>query len=129
VLVIVITVVGLVISFALPRLVLPKFSKEPTSLLFHVHVVDDAGAPIPKANVSIGTASAKTDVEGYCEVSQSFLAKGIKGLSGTCTLEGEMRVEAPGYIAWHGSLGILFGRNYNYFDKGTTLERQVTLHR
>ena len=129
VLVIVITVVGLAVSFALPHLVLPKFSNQPTPLLFQVHVLDDRGVPIADANVFVGSAKAKTDLEGYCEVSQPYLAKGVKGLTGTCRLEGDMRVEAPGYISWRGSLRHLFGRNYNYFDNGTNLEHQVTLRR
>jgi hypothetical protein len=122
-------VVGLVVSFALPRLVLPKFSDKPVGILFQVHVVDDQGVPIPSANVFVGTTSAQTDIEGDAEVAHDFLAKGIKGLTGTCTLEGNLRVEAPGYIPWQGALPDVFGRTHNYFDNGTNLSYQVTLCR
>src|SRR5687768_13703223 len=93
-LIIAITVVGLVIAFGLPSLVLPKFSNQPTTLVFQVHVIDDQGVPIPNANVIVGTISGQTDLDGYAEVKQTFLAKGIKGLTGTCKLHGELRVEA-----------------------------------
>jgi hypothetical protein len=128
-LVLAITVVGLVISFALPSLVLPKFANEPTTLVFQVRVIDDQGVPIPAVNVFVGNASGQTDLDGYAEVKQKFLAKGIKGLTGTCQLEGEIRAEAPGYIGWKRSLHKLIGRTYNYVDKGSTVPCEVILHR
>ena len=128
-LIIAITVIGLVISFGLPSLVLPKFANEPTTLVFQVYVVDDQGVPIPDANVFVSGASAQTDTDGYADVKQTFLAKGIKGVSGTCKLLGEFRVEAPGYLPLHAKLSDLFGRNYNYVDKGANVPYQVTLRR
>jgi len=128
-LVMAITVVGLMISFALPRLVLPKFSNQPTTLNFQVRVIDDQGVPIPEAHVFVGEATGQTDLEGYVEVKHKYLAKGIKGLSGTCRLEGELRAEAPGYLPWKGTLAELFGRNYDYVEKGSTVPHEVTLRR
>ena len=127
--IIAITVVGLVISFGLPSLVLPKFADQPTALVFQVHVIDDQGVPIPDANVSVSGASAQTDIDGYADVKQTFLARGIKGLSGTCKLHGEFRVEAPGYIPLRATLSDLLGRNYNYVDKGANVPYQATLRR
>lgn len=129
ILIIVITVVGLVIAFGLPSLVLPKFANQPTTLVFQVHVIDDQGVPIPDANVFVSGASAQTDSDGYADVKQTFLAKGIKGLSGTCKLQGEFRVEAPGYISWRATLTDVFGRNYNYVDRGANVPHEVTLRR
>ena len=129
VLVIVITIVGLVISFALPSLILSRFANKPTALLFQVRVIDDQGVPIPNANVIVSGTSAQTDLDGYDTVPQEYLAKGIKGLTGTCRLRGDLRVEAPGYISWRATLSDLFGRNYNYFDKGTNIPQEVTLYR
>src|SRR5688572_9400378 len=80
-LVIVITVVGLFVSLGLPSLVLPKFADKPTTVLFQVHVIDDQGIPIPTAKVIVGGAAGQTDLDGYCEVPQDYLAKGIKGLT------------------------------------------------
>lgn len=128
-LVIVITVVGLFAAFALPGLILPKFVDKPTGILFRVHVLDDQGIPIPNATVTVGSAVAQTDLEGSCDVLQEFLAKGIKGLTGTCRLDGTMRVDAPGYSSWKGSLPDLFGRNYDYFTSGTNISHEVTLLR
>ena len=128
-LVLAITIVGLVISFGLPSLVLPKFVNQATTLVFQVRVVDDQGVPISAVNVFVGNAVGQTDLDGYAEVKQQYLAKGIKGLTGTCRLEGEIRVEAPGYIGWNGSLHKLFGRTYNYVDKGSNLPFEVTLQR
>lgn len=129
VLVIAITVVGLVIAFGLPSLVLPKFADQPTTLVFQVHVVDDRGVPVPNAAVVVAGAPTQTDLEGYAEAKQTFLAKGIKGLTGTCKLRGDLRVEAPGYLSWRASLADIFGRNYNYVEKGPNVPYEVTLHR
>jgi hypothetical protein len=129
VLVVVITVGGLLISFALPGLLLPRFSNKPTIILFQVRVIDDQGIPIPNANVSVGDASGQTDLDGCCDLAREYPGKGVKGLTGTCRLQGEMRVEAPGFIAWRGSLTDLFGRNYDYVDKGTNLPHEITLLR
>ena len=128
-LVIVITVCGLVISFVLPRLLLPTFANKPTSLVFLVHVIDETGVPIPNANVFIGNRSGRTDEEGNARVKQDYLAKGIKGLTGTCKLRGDLRVEAPGYVSWQAPLPDLFGRNYNYVDRGATVRNKVILRR
>jgi hypothetical protein len=128
-LVIVITALGLLISVALPRLLLPKFSNKATGISFQVRVTDDQGVPVPNAKVCLGAASEETDLEGDCQVTQDYLAKGIRGLTGTCRLEGHMLVEAPGYISWRRSLVDLFGHNYNYFDKGTNVHYEVTLYR
>jgi hypothetical protein len=127
-LVIVITVVGLVVAFGLPRLILPRFTDKPTTLNFQVVVTDEQGIPVANANVVVGTASAQTDLEGQAEVRDSYPAKGIKGLTATCRLEGEIRVEAPGFVAWRGDVGQIFGRNFDYFEKGSNLPRQVTLY-
>jgi len=129
VLVVSVAMVGLFVAMGLPSLILPKFSDKPTSLNFQVRVIDDQGIPIMNANVFVGAASGQTDLEGRCELPQDYLAKGTKGLSGTCRLEGEMRVEAPGYISWRRSLPDLFGRNYDFFGKGTNLVKEVTLVR
>ncbi|HKQ40131.1 MAG TPA: carboxypeptidase-like regulatory domain-containing protein [Verrucomicrobiae bacterium] len=129
VLVIVITIIGLFISFGLPSLVIAKFSNQPTTLLFQVRVMDDQGIPIPNANVFVSSASAQTDLEGYAAVPNRFLAKGIKNLTGTCRLRGDLRVEAPGYISWRKPLTDLFGSHYNYVDKGTNVAHEVTLLR
>ena len=128
-LIIAITVVGLVISFGLPSLVLPKFADQPTVLVFQVHVIDDQGVPIPNANVFVSGVSAETDIDGYADVKQTFLARGIKGLSGTCKLHGEFRVEAAGYLPLRAALTDVFGRNYNYVDKGANVPHEVTLRR
>ena len=129
VLVVVITVAGLLISFALPSLLLPKFSNKPTAIVFQIHVVDDQSIPIPNANVFVGAASGQTDIDGYSHVPGEYPGKGLKGLTGTCRLEGDMRVEAPGFITWRGALTHVFGRSYNYHDKGTNLSHEVTLFR
>ena len=129
VLVIVITVAGLIISFALPGLVLARFANLPTTLLFQVRVIDDQGVPIPNANVVVGNTSAQTDTDGCVAVPGQYLAKGVKGLTGTCRLRGDIRVEAPGYLAWRATLGDLFGRNYDYVAKGTNVPHEVTLRR
>lgn len=129
VLVIVITVVGLFVSFALPSLVLARFANQPTTLLFRVHVIDNQGVPIPNANVIVSGASRQTDLTGNAAVPNQYLAKGIKGLTGTCRLRGDLRVEAPGYIPWRATLTDLFGRNYNYVDNGTNIAHEVTLYR
>lgn len=128
-LVIAITVVGLFGSFALPGLLLPKFSNKPTVIAFRVQVLDDQGIPIPNATVAIGPASVQTDLEGSGELIQEFPAKGIKGLSGTCRLDGTLRVEAPGFSSWQAPLPDLFGRHYNYFSNGTNIPHEVTLLR
>jgi len=129
VLIIAITVLGLVIAFALPRLILPTFANKPTTLVFQVRVVDDQGVPIPNANVCIGNKSGQTDLEGNAQVKQEYLAKGIKGLTGTCRLRGDIRVDAPGYISWQAPLPDLFGRTYDYVDKGTTLRHEIMVRR
>src|SRR5436190_2330552 len=128
-LIIVITVVGLVIAFGLPNLVLPKFANKPTTLVFRVHVLDDTGVPIPNANVFVGNVSEQTDLDGYAEVKHDYLGKGMKGLTGTCRMLGDLRVEAPGFLSWRMPLPDLLGRNYNYVDKGATVPYEVTLHR
>ena len=124
-----VAVVGLFVAVGLPSLILPKFSDKPTTLNFQVRIIDDQGIPIMNANVFVGAAARQTDLEGRCDLPQDYLAKGTKGLSGTCRLEGEMRVEAPGYISWRRSLPDLFGRHYNYFGNGTNLVQEVTLVR
>lgn len=129
VLVIVITVVGLLISFGLPNLVLAKFANQPTALLFQVRVIDDQGVPIPNANVTVSGASAQTGLDGSVAITRDYLAKGVKGLTGTCRLRGDIRVECPGYIPWRAPLTDVFGRNYNYIDKGTNIIHEVTLRR
>lgn len=129
VLVILITVAGLLISVALPTLILPKFSGKPIAITFQVQVQDDQGIPIPNANVFVGDASAQTGLDGYCAIIREFPAKGVKGLTGSCRLDGELRVEAPGYTSWRGELSEIFSRRYNYFEHGTNLAHEVTLHR
>ena len=123
------TMLGLFVAVGLPRMILPKFSNKPTALNFQVQVIDDQGIPIPNANVYVGAGSGQTDHDGHCDVPQEYLAKGIKGLSGTCRLEGEIRVEAPGFIAWRKSLADVFGHDYDYAEKGTNVVHQVTLLR
>src|SRR6185503_3901691 len=98
------TMLGLFVAVGLPRMVLPKFSDKPTGLNFQVQVIEDQGIPIPNANVNVGAGAGQTDHDGQCSVPQEYLAKGVKGLSGTCRLEGEMRVEAAGFISWRKSL-------------------------
>jgi hypothetical protein len=124
-----VAVVGLFVAVGLPNIILPKFSDRPTTLNFRVRVIDDQGIPVMNANVFVGAASGQTDVDGHCELAQDYLAKGTKGLSGTCRLEGDMRVEAPGFIGWRRSLNDLFGRHYDYVGYGTNLVREVILFR
>jgi hypothetical protein len=129
VLIIVISVVGLVASVGLPSLLLPKFVDKPTGLAFQIQVVDDQGIPIPNATVMVGAATGQTDFDGSCEIVHEFLGKGLKGLTGTCRLEGNLRVQAPGFTSWERPLIDLFGRHYNYFGKGTNLTQEVSLFR
>jgi hypothetical protein len=124
-----VAVAGLFVAVGLPNIILPKFSDKPTTLNFKVRVIDDQGIPIMNANVFVGAGSAQTDVNGYCELPQDFLAKGTKGVSGTCRLAGDMRVEAPGFIGWRRSLTDLFGRHYDYVSNGTNVVKEVTLLR
>ena len=128
-LVIVITVVGLVVALGLPGLILPRFADKLTGLTFQIQVTDDQGIPVPNANVSVNGLSAQTDLDGIAEVRQTYPARGIKGLTGTCRLDGDLRVEAPGYLAWRRDVVEIFERHYNYHDKGTNLRHSVTVYR
>jgi hypothetical protein len=121
-------IVLLLAAIAIPNFARTRFTSSGELLCFRVRVVaQEGGAPVQGAEVQVQTANGVTGADGYCQVVQSFPAKGIAGRSARCSLYGTLRVTAPGFRAWENDLAKLFGASYDYFNRGTQITHVVAL--
>ena len=120
----------------LPYMMPPRFVSEGEPILFRVQVRDErTGAPIPEAKIEFGPTStlqrlmAETGSDGRCILTNWFPARGICRRSGRCEFYGVYRVSAADFQEWERPVRSLFGREYDYFNKGIVLDLNVSLSR
>lgn len=112
----------------IPNFVPARFASSGEPIHFKIRVVtQDGGTPIQDAEVQINAKQAVTDADGQCDIEQSFPAHGVVGRSGECSLGGDLRVTARGFAAWEQELPALFGKSYDYFNKGKQITYVVAL--
>jgi hypothetical protein len=124
-----VAVVVLLAAIAIPNFVPARFtSSVGKPIHFKIRVIaQEGGAPIPCAEVQMNLKRAVADADGYCDIEHYFPAHGIVGRSGVCSLGGTLRVAAQDFSVWEKELASLFGKSYDYFNKGTQITYVVSL--
>jgi hypothetical protein len=123
-----VAVVLLLAAIAVPNFVPARFTTSGAPISFNVRVITEEGdAPIQGAEVQMGLVRAVTDADGYCNIVQHYPAQGIVGQSGECAIEGTLRVAVQDFTDWEKELASLFGKSYDYYNKGTQITYGVTL--
>lgn len=127
------SIVGIAIVLLLAAIAVPNFARsrfhssgEPISLKIRV-VAQDGLTPIQGAEVQIISKRAVTDADGNCDIVHYFPARGTIGRSGSCSLSGTLRVTVQGFSVWEKDLPSLFGKSFDYFNKGNQITYVVTL--
>jgi len=124
------------VAITLPNFFAPRFVWASVPLAIRVRVTDrQSGVPISGARVLVPYyhEEAFTRTNGECEAIGYFGASGVldrDGLmerSGQMHLYGTLQVSAAGYKNWEASVVSLFGSEYDYVTRGTSVTCVVNL--